>query len=120
MEYATVLNFQKCLYLNVYIYIVWVVVNSYFLFIKVLKLEHLSRYLSITVFILLTVIEFVRLYLGHYGNLSCRVPELAGFLMLTVLMQIPLITNRIPFKKFINFASYSMLSVALYIQLLKT
>ncbi|CAH2232734.1 jg15482 [Pararge aegeria aegeria] len=86
------LRFQKCLIINLYLYIVWIFTIGFFLYNKIGKLGHLSKYLSITVFTLLTVIESVRLYLGHYGNLSCRVPELAGFLMLTTLMQMPLVT----------------------------
>ncbi|CAG9096522.1 unnamed protein product, partial [Plutella xylostella] len=55
-------------------------------------LDHLTRYLSVAVYTLLLIIEPTRLYLGHYGNLANRVPELAGFLMLTVLMQLPLLS----------------------------
>ncbi|XP_063359934.1 transmembrane protein 17-like [Cydia amplana] len=86
------LQLQKCLFINVYLYLVWVPVVGFFLYVKLDLLGHLTRYLSLTVYTLLVVIEFARLYLGQYGNLSCRVPELAGFLMLSVLMQLPLVS----------------------------
>nr|XP_026494912.1 transmembrane protein 17-like [Vanessa tameamea] len=92
MDYANMLRLQKCLFINLYLYFTWVLVNGYFLYTKIERLGHLSKYLSVTVFILLTVLEIIRLYLGNYGNLSCRVPELGGFLMLTVLMQMPLVS----------------------------
>ncbi|XP_037295396.1 transmembrane protein 17 isoform X4 [Manduca sexta] len=96
MEYRTMLHLQKCLYFNTYLFVVWVAVVSFFLYVKFNILGHLSKYLSITVFILLIFIESARIYLGQYGNLSCRVPELAGFLMLTLLMQMPLRTSQRP------------------------
>ncbi|XP_063531798.1 transmembrane protein 17-like [Cydia strobilella] len=86
------LQLQKCLFINVYLYLVWAPVVGFFLYVKLDLLGHLTRYLSLTVYTLLVVIEFARLYLGQYGNLSCRVPELAGFLMLSVLMQLPLVS----------------------------
>ncbi|XP_063378000.1 transmembrane protein 17-like [Cydia fagiglandana] len=88
----SMLQLQKCLFINVYLYLVWVPVVGFFLYVKLDLLGHLTRYLSLTVYTLLVVIEFARLYLGQYGNLSCRVPELAGFLMLSVLMQLPLVS----------------------------
>ncbi|KAL0841948.1 hypothetical protein ABMA28_014176 [Loxostege sticticalis] len=92
MEYRTMLRLQKCLWLNVHIFFVWLFVVAFFLYVKLNVLGHLTKYLSLTVFTLLTIIESARLYLGHYGNLSCRVPELAGFLLLTTLMQMPLVS----------------------------
>ncbi|CAH0604597.1 unnamed protein product [Chrysodeixis includens] len=92
MEYRTMLRLQKCLYFNFYLYMTWVVVVGFFLYSKLNYLGHLTKYLSLTVFTLLNIIESARIYLGHYGNLSRRVPELAGFLMLTVLMQMPLVS----------------------------
>ena len=35
-------------------------------------------------------IEVTRLYLGYLGNLTEKVPELAGFWLLTVLLQFPM------------------------------
>ncbi|CAB3242037.1 unnamed protein product [Arctia plantaginis] len=86
------LRLQKCLYFNLYLFVIWFVVVGFFLYARLNILGHLTKYLSLTVYTLLIVIESPRIYLGHYGNLSCRVPELAGFLMLSVLMQLPLVS----------------------------
>ncbi|CAH2277790.1 transmembrane 17A-like [Pelobates cultripes] len=40
---------------------------------------------------ILTLVECLRLYLGYIGNLYEKVPELAAFLLLTFMIQIPLI-----------------------------
>ena len=37
--------------------------------------------------------QVVRLYLGYLGNLGERVPELAGFWLLTILLQLPMQVN---------------------------
>ncbi|XP_062526651.1 transmembrane protein 17 isoform X2 [Bombyx mori] len=92
MEYKTMLRLQKCLYFKINLFVLWCFVTGFFLFMKFDQLSHLTKYLSATVFLLLSGIEIVRLYLGRYGNLSCRVPELAVFLMLTILMQMPLVS----------------------------
>ncbi|XP_013182094.1 PREDICTED: transmembrane protein 17-like [Papilio xuthus] len=92
MEYRAMIRLQKCIYFNQYIYAIWFTVVIFFLYVKLDKLDHLSKYLSVTSFVLLFIIEVTRLYLAHYGNLSSRVPELAGFLMLTILMQMPLVS----------------------------
>ena len=43
-----------------------------------------------TVLVATTIIEITRLYLGYLGNLTEKVPELAGFWLLTVLLQLPM------------------------------
>ncbi|KAM3963531.1 transmembrane protein 17 [Aphomia sociella] len=92
MKFQIMLRLQKCLYFNVYLYLVWLLVTAFFLYMKLDILGHLTKYLSLTVYTLIIIIESARLYLGYYGNLSCRVPELAGFLMMTILMQMPLVS----------------------------
>ena len=46
-----------------------------------------------TVLVATTIIEITRLYLGYLGNLTEKVPELAGFWLLTVLLQLPMQGN---------------------------
>ncbi|KAJ8380145.1 hypothetical protein SKAU_G00009230 [Synaphobranchus kaupii] len=41
--------------------------------------------------VLLTAFEGLRLYLGYVGNLKEKVPELAGFWLLTFLFQLPIL-----------------------------
>lgn len=39
-----------------------------------------------------TGIEILRIYLGYFGNLTEKIPEVAGFWMLSILLQLPLQT----------------------------
>jgi transmembrane protein 17 len=41
---------------------------------------------------MMVIFEIIRLYLGYVGNLSERVPELTGFWLLTLMVEIPLST----------------------------
>ncbi|XP_026329920.1 transmembrane protein 17-like isoform X1 [Hyposmocoma kahamanoa] len=92
MDYRTALRMQRNLYINVYMYASWIFVIGIFLFMRVNMLGHLTKYLAMTVFALVAAIEGARLYFGYFGNVSCRVPEMAGFVMLTAMMQLPLIS----------------------------
>ncbi|TNN59781.1 Transmembrane protein 17B [Liparis tanakae] len=49
------------------------------------------KFILVTVLILMTLIEAIRLFLGYAGNLQEKVPELAGFWLLSTLLQFPLI-----------------------------
>ncbi|RXN19072.1 transmembrane 17 [Labeo rohita] len=53
--------------------------------------QNYYKFILITILILMTLIEAIRLYLGNVGNLQEKVPELAGFWLLTLLLQFPLI-----------------------------
>uniref|UniRef100_A0A8B9SXX3 Transmembrane protein 17B n=1 Tax=Anas platyrhynchos TaxID=8839 RepID=A0A8B9SXX3_ANAPL len=59
-----------------------------------LQYSLLPRYyqlLLLAAFLILTLTEGARLYLGYIGNLQEKVPELAGFLLLSFLIQLPLL-----------------------------
>ncbi|XP_061628825.1 transmembrane protein 17B isoform X3 [Phyllopteryx taeniolatus] len=47
------------------------------------------KFILVTVLILMTVIEAIRLYLGYVGNLREKIAELAGFWLLSILLQLP-------------------------------
>ncbi|KAM6247161.1 transmembrane protein 17B-like [Porphyrio hochstetteri] len=49
------------------------------------------QFLLVTAFLILSLAEGSRLYLGYVGNLQEKVPELAGFLLLSFLIQLPLL-----------------------------
>ncbi|XP_077292766.1 transmembrane protein 17A [Arctopsyche grandis] len=83
---------QMFLFLNVFMFPFWIVTTIIFLYLKFQCLGHLTQFLSITVFIMIIFIELMRLYLGYTGNLSEKIPELAGFWMLSILLQLPLHT----------------------------
>ncbi|KAM6051033.1 transmembrane protein 17B-like [Theristicus caerulescens] len=49
------------------------------------------QFLLVAAFLILSLAEGCRLYLGYVGNLQEKVPELAGFLLLSFLIQLPLL-----------------------------
>uniref|UniRef100_A0A8C4UJI0 Transmembrane protein 17 n=1 Tax=Falco tinnunculus TaxID=100819 RepID=A0A8C4UJI0_FALTI len=49
------------------------------------------KFILVTIMILASLIEVIRLYLGYMGNLQEKVPELAGFWLLSLLLQLPII-----------------------------
>ena len=49
------------------------------------------KFILVTLLVATTIIEITRLYLGYLGNLTEKVPELAGFWLLTVLLQFPMV-----------------------------
>ena len=59
-------------------------------YVKYSLLNYLYKFVLVTVLVAVIIIEVVRLYLGYLGNLKERVPELAGFWLLTILLQLPL------------------------------
>ena len=58
--------------------------------VKYQLLNYLYKFVLVTVLVAVIIIEVVRLYLGYLGNLTEKVPELAGFWLLTILLQLPL------------------------------
>lgn len=61
------------------------------LHLKYPALPDYYKFILVTVVIVMTLIEAIRLYLGYAGNLQEKVPELAGFWLLSILLQLPLI-----------------------------
>ncbi|NXF88336.1 TMM17 protein, partial [Eubucco bourcierii] len=54
-------------------------------------LSDYCKFILVTIVVLGSLIEVIRLYLGYMGNLQEKVPELAGFWLLSLLLQLPLI-----------------------------
>uniref|UniRef100_A0A3B3SSQ8 Transmembrane protein 17 n=1 Tax=Paramormyrops kingsleyae TaxID=1676925 RepID=A0A3B3SSQ8_9TELE len=84
------LPLQMSLYFNAYYFPLWWVSEVVVLHLKYPALPDYYKFILITVLILMTLIEAIRLYLGYAGNLQEKVPELAGFWLLTLLLQFPL------------------------------
>ncbi|XP_050666650.1 transmembrane protein 17-like [Leptidea sinapis] len=91
MNCNLMIRLQKIIYLNSYVYIIWIFVIPFFLYAKRNRFDQLN-YLSATLYIMFIIIELLRLYLGQCGNLSCKIAELSSFLMLSIFTQMPLIT----------------------------
>uniref|UniRef100_A0A8C6ILI4 Transmembrane protein 17 n=1 Tax=Mus spicilegus TaxID=10103 RepID=A0A8C6ILI4_MUSSI len=90
-EMVSSLALQMSLYFNSYFFPLWWVSCIVMLHLKYSILPDYYKFIVITVVILITLIEAIRLYLGCMGNLQEKVPELAGFWLLSLLLQLPLI-----------------------------
>merc|ERR1711953_1409342 len=84
------LPLQLVLYFNVIYFPFWLSVTIMVMTIKDHLLNYLYKFVLVTVIVAVIIIELVRLYLGYLGNLTEKVPELAGFWLLTVLLQFPM------------------------------
>eukprot|EP00095_Tigriopus_kingsejongensis_P006573 maker-scaffold807_size94382-snap-gene-0.21 protein:Tk06573 transcript:maker-scaffold807_size94382-snap-gene-0.21-mRNA-1 annotation:"transmembrane protein 17-like" len=89
-EVVTNLSLQMCLFFNVCYFPFWLIISVLITHLKYEHLNYLYKFILITVLVAIIVIEIVRLYLGYLGNLTEKVPELAGFWLLSVLLQFPL------------------------------
>ncbi|XP_071946430.1 transmembrane protein 17B-like isoform X2 [Antedon mediterranea] len=89
-ELVTSLPLQMLLYFNVFYFPFWIISCIVMLELKFLHLQEIYQFIHITVYIIMSGTEIMRLYLGYLGNLQERVPELAGFWLLTLVLQLPL------------------------------
>ncbi|XP_072408522.1 transmembrane protein 17B-like isoform X1 [Chiloscyllium punctatum] len=89
-ESATSLPLQICLYFNLYFFPFWWVCEVIILELKYQVLSTYYRIVLCVLLILISLVEVIRLYLGYIGNLQEKVPELAGFWLLSLLLQIPM------------------------------
>ncbi|XP_078391993.1 transmembrane protein 17B-like [Cetorhinus maximus] len=89
-ESATSLPLQMCLYFNLYFFPFWCVSEIVMLELKYYAVSAYYRIVLWVLLILISWVEIIRLYLGYIGNLQEKVPELAGFWLLTLLLQIPM------------------------------
>ncbi|XP_061578541.1 transmembrane protein 17B [Cololabis saira] len=85
------LQLQMSLYFNMWFFPWWWISETAMLQLKYPALPDYYKFILVTVLLLMTLIEVIRLYLGYSGNLQEKVPELAGFWLLSILLQFPLI-----------------------------
>ncbi|KAM6937508.1 transmembrane protein 17B [Xenentodon cancila] len=85
------LQLQMSLYFNMWFFPWWWISEAVTLQLKYPALPDYYKFILVTVLPLMTLIEVIRLYLGYTGNLQEKVPELAGFWLLSILLQFPLI-----------------------------
>ncbi|KAM6297895.1 transmembrane protein 17B-like [Aegotheles albertisi] len=90
-EVLASLPLQMMLYFNVYYFPIWCLAEGMMLQLKYHLLPQHYQFLLVTAFLILSLAEGSRLYLGYVGNLQEKVPELAGFLLLSFLIQLPLL-----------------------------
>ncbi|ELT93574.1 hypothetical protein CAPTEDRAFT_162118 [Capitella teleta] len=78
------------LYFNAFYFPFWIIAIIVMLEAKYSSLSTLYQIILVAIFVVMTIIEGIRVYLGYLGNLMEKVPELAGFWLLTLLLQLPL------------------------------
>ncbi|XP_064915251.1 transmembrane protein 17 [Columba livia] len=91
IEIISSLPLQMSLYFNVYFFPFWWLSTVVMLHLKYPVLSDYYKFILVTIMILVSLIEVIRLYLGYMGNLQEKVPELAGFWLLSLLLQLPVI-----------------------------
>ncbi|NXY25638.1 TMM17 protein, partial [Atrichornis clamosus] len=90
-EILSSLALQMSLYFNIYFFPFWWLITINILYVKYSTLSDYYKFILVTIMILVSLTEVIRLYLGWLGNLQEKVPELAGFWLLTLLLQLPII-----------------------------
>ncbi|XP_046390362.1 transmembrane protein 17-like [Ischnura elegans] len=91
-EILTSLPLQMSLYFNVIFFPFWLVTMSVMLVIKYEYLSSMYQFLLVIILIVVSLIECLRLHLGYLGNLTEKIPELAAFWMISMLLSLPLQT----------------------------
>ncbi|CAD5124930.1 DgyrCDS13175 [Dimorphilus gyrociliatus] len=89
-QYMSNLPLQMAIYFNLFFFPLWLITEIILIELKFSELSQLYKIISISIVVILTPLEITRLYLGFSGNLSERVPELAGFWLITLVLTIPL------------------------------
>ncbi|NWT88527.1 TMM17 protein, partial [Lanius ludovicianus] len=90
-EILSSLPLQVSLYFNVYFFPFWWLITVAILYLKYPDLPDYYKAILVTIMILVSLTELIRLYLGYAGNLQERVPELTAFWLLTLFPQLPII-----------------------------
>nr|XP_060641336.1 transmembrane protein 17B-like [Anolis sagrei ordinatus] len=104
------LPLQMMLYFNAFYFPFWCVSEGIMLELKFSLLPAYNQFLLLSAYLTLTLAEVLRLYLGYIGNLQEKVPELAGFLLLSFMIEVPTVlfiladmyTLRLPLETAVN------------------
>ncbi|KAM4795851.1 transmembrane protein 17A-like [Rhinophrynus dorsalis] len=91
VECVSSVPLQMSLYFNAFYFPFWCICYVVMLQLKYFLLPDYYKFILVTLLILMSVIEVIRLFLGYSGNLQGKVPELAGFWLLSILLQLPLL-----------------------------
>ncbi|XP_042192940.1 transmembrane protein 17-like [Callorhinchus milii] len=83
------LGLQIILYFNLWYFPFWWSCTVIMLHLKFWQLMGYFQMVQIAILVIVSLVELIRMYLGYMGNLQEKVPELAGFWLLTCLIQVP-------------------------------
>eukprot|EP01137_Pigoraptor_chileana_P008338 Opistho-2@55029 len=81
---------QQLMYFNMYFWPFWLAASIVSLESKYDAIHSNYKYAPIVIYIIMSIVEPIRIYLGYCGNLLEKVPQLAGFWILTLIIQLPL------------------------------
>ncbi|XP_060529871.1 transmembrane protein 17-like isoform X3 [Cylas formicarius] len=84
------LPLQIAAYLNVVFAPIWAVIMMILLYNNYEEFSEIYKFLVVTVILIAFTLEPLRLYMCYEGNLKDKIPELAGFWMLSTFIQFPL------------------------------
>ncbi|XP_034178053.2 transmembrane protein 17 isoform X1 [Osmia lignaria lignaria] len=84
------LPFQMALYINLWLFPVWLLIVITNLDVKYDSLTNIYKLIGLMVFLILLISEILKLYLGYIGNLAGKIPELASCWFISLLIQLPL------------------------------
>ncbi|XP_042209811.1 transmembrane protein 17-like [Homarus americanus] len=90
-EVVSSLPLQMVIYFSALFFPCWFITS---LVMMILKFQHMSnvyQFVLVAIYVAVPLIEVIRLYIGHVGNLEEKVPELAGSWLLSLLLQLPLL-----------------------------
>ncbi|XP_072103928.1 transmembrane protein 17-like [Mobula birostris] len=90
-ETVSSLPLQMALYFNAIFFPFWWVSEVVMIHLKYNILPGYYQWLLLAAVIIITVTESIRLCLGYMGNLEEKLPELAGFWLLSFVIQLPII-----------------------------
>nr|XP_055054393.1 transmembrane protein 17A isoform X1 [Misgurnus anguillicaudatus] len=90
-EISSHLPLQMLLYFNSFFFPFWWISEVVMLDLKFSLLPVYYQCLLVTGLVLISIFEVLRVYLGYIGNLKEKVPELAGFWLLSFLFQLPIL-----------------------------
>ncbi|KAK9879852.1 hypothetical protein WA026_008356 [Henosepilachna vigintioctopunctata] len=118
-EVMSNLPLQMAIYFNAIYTPFWIFIILMYLTEELRYFSDLYKFVILTVICIAILVEILRLYLGYEGNLRDKVPELAGFWMLSVLLQFP-IQSILLFTPHIEFSILEVLSQTIMFVMLIT
>ncbi|RDD37808.1 Transmembrane protein 17B [Trichoplax sp. H2] len=89
-ELVSSLPLQMLLYFNACYAPFWFLTCAIMFSYRFSSIGFVYQFLTVAAYAFLGIVESIRLYLGYLGNLQEKVPELAGFWLLTLVIQLPL------------------------------
>ncbi|XP_077544554.1 transmembrane protein 17-like [Haemaphysalis longicornis] len=90
-ELLTSLPLQVLVYFNIFYSPLWLTSRCLCLYVKCRYLSLTQQTICVATLVMMTAVEPPRLFLGYTGNVGQEMPALAGFWLLGLLLQLPLL-----------------------------